>query len=216
MAGNLPVPNGLEVKLTWSFNGQPFALNILHALNQGSTTITQAITNALDVAIKNAVTSTGHGGQLNTGVALASVELRSMNANSDPWFIGTAAPVAGTSAENPLPAATALVITLRTGLRGRSYNGRLYLFGFSELANDAAGGATALAAANGAAFVNAISTALQAPGLGAQMSVLSRFTTPPGTQVAVERNPPILTPVTAAIAKDQRWDVQRRRAIPGV
>lgn len=216
MATPLPALNGVEIKLVWTFNAQPFALNILHGQNQTPIAITQAVADALDIAVKGALSSSALASQLNSGVALAHLEMRSMTSNEDPWFVAAGAPAPGTSTENPLPAATALVVSLRTGKRGRSFNGRFYQFGYSELANDAAGGATATAATATRAFVDAVSTAMQSGGRGIQMAVLSRVTTPPGASAPIVRPTPVLTPVTAAVMADQRWDTQRRRAIPGI
>lgn len=218
MAGNLPVPNGLEAKLVWSFGGTPFALNILHFSHEVGTTHTQARADTLSSIIATALTASGHGASLATGVTLARTESRHMDQNSDPWFIGSAAAVPGTGAGNPLPAATAFVVTLKTGLRGRSYNGRVYLWGFTEDANDAAGGITAAGSNNAVAFVSQVRTNA-AVQLGLSLSVLSRFTTPAGSlpgAPSVERNPPVLTGTISVVALDSRWDTQRRRAIPGI
>lgn len=219
MAGNKPVPQGLEVKLVWAWNGNPSAINIFHASHELGAVHTQARADAIATGIRTAFTTpAAYGSFVHTGVTLARVESRHMDAATDPWFIGAGAAVAGTSAANPLPAATAFVVSLRTGLRGRSYNGRVYLWGWTEDANDAAGGISAAAAEAGRAFVGAIGGNLISAAQST-FSVLSRFTTPagspPGTP-ATERTPPQLTAITAAVTADLRWDVQRRRAVPGI
>jgi hypothetical protein len=219
MAGNRPVPQGLEVKLVWAWNGNPSAINIFHFAHELGAVHTQARADAIATAIRSAYTTAGQLGSFNhTGVTLARIESRHMDAATDPWFIGAGAAVAGTSAANPLPAATSFVVSLRTGLRGRSFNGRVYLWGWTEDANDAAGGIAAAAAEAGRTFVGNVGGGVLSAAQST-FSVLSRFTTPagspPGT-VATERVPPLLTPVTAAVTADLRWDVQRRRAVPGI
>lgn len=215
MAGNLPVPNGVELRIVWTFQGAPHALNILHFHNPSGATITQAVANQVDTAVKAAFTSSGHAANIVAAFALARAEVRSMTSNTDPWFPGSAAAVVGTSVADPLPAAVSLVITNLTGLRGRSFMGRTYLTGFGEGVNDPSGGCT-LAAANAAAlFVLTIRTSLAGATPSLVQSVLSRWTTPPSGTLQ-ERNPPILTPVTSNALKDQRWDTQRRRAVPGI
>lgn len=218
MAGNLPVPQGLEAKLVWSRAGIPYALTILHFRHAVGQLHDQTRANTLDTLCKTALTSSGHGANLHTSVALARVESRHMDSNSDPWFIGAGAPVAGTATGDLLPLANAFVVTSKTGLRGRSFNGRTYLMGFAEGVNDSAGQITAAAAA---AAVNFVGFIVQdaATQLSLTRSILSRWTTPPTAPPntpPTERNPPILTPVTLTTNLDLRWDVQRRRAVPGI
>ena len=215
MAGNLPLLNGVEMKLRWDLSGTPFALNILHFNNASAAVVNQTLANAVSSSVKTAYTGSGLAVQQPTTIALATVSIRSMTANSDPWFEGAGAPVAGSSTANPLPAANCLVVTLRTALRGRSFMGRTYIAGFSEDANDAAGGATPAAAAASSTFLSTILTSLQGATPSLVMGVVSRYTRIPGSAVSTERNPPIITPVVAT-PTDQRWDVQRRRARPGI
>lgn len=216
MAGNLPVPNGIALKLVWNLSGVPAALNILNFNNLSGGVVDQAAANAVDGLVKTAFASSGLAASIWSSVALARIELRDLDALSNPWYIGSGAATPGTSAANPLPAATALVVSLATGLRGRSYNGRYYQWGYTEDANDAAGGATAAAAANTVAFVSAINTAMQGAPRAWNICVLSRWTRPLIGPPSVERQPPIVTPVTSIHTKDLRWDVQRRRAVPGI
>lgn len=215
MAGNLPVPAGLEVKLLWTLNGSPNALNILHYLQVTPTAMSQARADSISTIHRNAFSASLHANAIWTGVSLASVSVRDMASNTNPWYIGAGPAVPGASASNPLPAATALVISLPTGLRGRSYNGRIYLWGFTEDANDAAGGVAAAAGVNAVAFISQATTAMSSTQQS-NLAVLSRFTTPPGSTAPVERNPPIMTNASTVVLKDSRWDVQRRRATPGI
>jgi hypothetical protein len=215
MAGNLPVPGGVEVKLTWTLNGTPSALNILHYLQSPVTPMTQARADAISTIHKGAFSGSLHAGSIYTGVSLATVSVRDMASNTNPWYIGAGAGAPGTAAGNPLPAATALVISLPTGFRGRSYNGRIYLWGFTEDANDAAGGVTAGAGANAVAFISQCTTSMSSTQQ-CNIGVLSRFTTPPGGTGTIERTPPIISVASGVILRDQRWDVQRRRATPGI
>jgi len=215
MAGNFPAARGVEVKITWSFNGTPQAINILHFDNPSLAVMTQTIANNVGTAIRTAFTSSALVGQIHTGVTLSKVELRGMSAASNPWFTSTGAAVPGTAVGKPLPAATALVVSLKTGLRGRSYNGRTYIWGWAEGANDTGGGASLAAAAAASKFLDDMKVAIGGGTPALNLAVLSRFTTPPGGTAPVERPEPVVTPVASTPA-DQRWDVQRRRAVPGV
>lgn len=217
MAGNLPVPNGVEVKLVWTLSGVPYALNILHFVHQVGASMNQATADAISTLVKTSFTN-NLATFIHPNVQLLRVESRHMDANSDPWYIGAGAGVPGTGTGDPLPAATSFAVTLKTGLRGRSFNGRVFLWGYTEGANDTAGGITALGKTGSEAFLQGIDTNMnttqQRP-----MAVLSRWHTPPGLPPgtpATERNPPLLTDVSTIVALDSRWDTQRRRAIPGI
>lgn len=218
MAGNLPVSNGAEIKLVWALDGSPAALNILHFTHSVGAIMNQAKADAIAAIYRSAFTGTAFVAQISTRVSLLRIESRHMDANSDPWFVGGGAATSGTSAANPLPAATAFCVTQKTGLRGRSFNGRIYLWGYTEDANDAAGGITT-AAKDASVFFCGQTAADMNSAQGMNLAVLSRWQTPPGAAPGtppIERTPPLLTVVTQQLALDQRWDVQRRRAIPGI
>lgn len=218
MAGNLPVPQGVEVKLVWGRAGVPTALNILHFSHTIGQTHSQTRADSIDTIYKTALAASGLGGKIASGVSLMRVESRHMDQNSDPWYIGAGAPVLGTSTDHILPMANAFVVTLRTGLRGRSYNGRVYLWGWTELANDANGQIDAASAEQARQFL-LTSAANMSSTLQLTAGVLTRWTTPPGSPPntpPTERVPPIITPISSYQTADLRWDTQRRRAIPGV
>lgn len=215
MAGNLPVPNGAELKIVWGLNGVPAALNILHYAHPTAASMSQALADAASTHVKNAFSVTALNAQIFAGVSLMRVEIRHMDANSDPWFIGAGTAVPGTAAGNPLPAATSFVVSVTTGMRGRSFNGRIYLWGWTEDANDTLGGITAAGSTAALGFCQQLGS-LGASLPGYSLGVLSRFTTPPLSTVAIERNPPLLTAANGFVVKDSRWDVQRRRAVPGI
>lgn len=216
MAGNLPVPNAVQLKIVWNLNGVPSALNILNWANPQNNIVNQAAADAVDTGVKAGFTASGLAAQLYSGVSLARIELRNLASNSNPWFVGAGAAVPGTSASNPLPAATSFVISIPTGLRGRSFNGRYYQWGFTEDANDVNGGCTVAASTATRDFLNQVGGVMGAVPRAWTIGVLSRFTTAPGSTTPIERNPPLLTVASGIVVKDQRWDVQRRRAIPGI
>lgn len=215
MAGNLPVPQGVEVKIVWNLAGVPAALNILHFKHAVGALMDQAKATLIDQQVKASLTASGLLPGLHPTVQLHHVESRHMDASSDPWWVGVGAGLSGTGTGKPLPAATSYVISLKTGLRGRSFNGRFYQWGYVESANDTTGGITQAMSTATVSFVDIARQNLASGGVGT-MSILSRFTTPPGSNAPTERPIPELTAVASVIARDLRWDVQRRRAIPGI
>lgn len=218
MAGNLPTPNGVELKLVFSKAGVPFALNIIHFTHTLGQVHNQTRADSIDSIYKAAMTSSGFGATLGTTITLARVDSRHMDSNEDAWFRGGTPPVAGTGTGDLLPPQVAFVVSLVTGKRGRSFNGRVYLTGFVEAVCDPAGQITATARD---ACVNFLGTAAGQMVTQLQLTagLLSRWTTPPGSPPntpPTERNPPIITPLTNHLALDSRFDTQRRRAIPGI
>lgn len=216
MPGNLPVPLGVEVKLIWGWQGAPYAINVLHFRNTPATPIDQIRANAIDTLIKGQYSGASSQGSVNhTGVTLIAVHTRDMRDNTNIEWVGAGSAVPGTATGDPLPAAVSFVQTLKTAKRGRSYQGRIYAWGFTEASNDVLGGVVAATQSAVATFWAGILSNMSSQQ-NMQQCVLSRFTTPPGASAPVERDPPELTTVTAIVQRDTRWDYQRRRAIPGI
>lgn len=207
MPNQLIVPGAAQMRLIWSLSGQLYALNVLGVVNAGGIAITQALTNTIGTAVKAAFTSTAHVGAIATVVTLSNVGLRDIRTASQPEFIDTGAAVAGTLAGDFLPPQIAMCITLRTALAGAKFRGRVYLCGYGEATNTAAG--VLNSSATSVAFVAAIKSALQASGL--DLGVIHRPTFPP-----LDVTAGFITTVTSIVARDAVWDTQRRRAIPGI
>lgn len=103
-----------------------------------------------------------------------------------------------------MPNNVALVMSLRTGIRGRSYRGRVYVGGIPE---SNALGNNALAAYRDALVDRYDDLLIFAVGIGipdAQLVVLSYFAN------GVVRASPVATPVSSVTA-DTRFDTMRRR-----
>lgn len=203
----LVVANAAQLRLIWSLGGQLYAINVMGVVNTGNIAITQALTNTLGTGIKAALTSSGHGAELHTTVALANVGLRDIRTANTAEFIDTGGATAGTSATDVLPLQTALCVTLRTALAGRSFRGRTYLCGYTEATNTAAGVKSSTTSA--VTFITNIKSNLVTVGL--DLGVLSRPRVAPLTPSAG-----FITVVTSIVARDAVWDTQRRRAIPGI
>lgn len=203
----LIVPNAAQMRLIWALGGQLYALNVLGVVNAGAVAITQALTNTIGAAIKTGMTSSGLASAVHTTVTLVNVGLRDVRTANAAEFLDTGGAVAGTLTGDILPPQIAIVVTLRTAQAGRSFRGRVYLPGFAEGTNSAAGVSTAGTAPVG--FITALKAALVTSGL--DLGVLSR--------PAPDALPPragFITPVTAIVMRDTVWDTQRRRAIPGI
>lgn len=99
------------------------------------------------------------------------------------------------TASEALPANVALVATLRTAKRGRSYRGRVYEGGWTEAANQSNGNPSTADAAKVAAQYNALISALTSSGVS--LVVASYLHTSAENVLNV--------------TCDARWDTQRRR-----
>jgi len=136
---------------------------------------------------------------------LQSVVCTDLSASGPPAVEHTTGlPAAGTQAGESLPNNAALVMSLRTALRGRSFRGRLYMGGIAE---SQASGNNVIASFRDNAVIEwseiiLFVTAPLSPDL--QLVVLSYFS---GGAV---RGTPVATPVTS-ITADTRIDTMRRR-----
>lgn len=103
--------------------------------------------------------------------------------------------VAGLDANDPLPAGTALVVTVRTALRGRAHRGRVYTGPYCEDANTAGAPTAPTVAAVQTQWNWLIATGLPGSGLSFGVASYKNSTYEPATSITV----------------DPRWDTQRRR-----
>lgn len=206
----LVIPNAAIAKLNWSQLSRTYQ-NVLGLLGVAALpTIDQTLANNLMTDAAAAFASSGLNTHMNNATALQSVSIRDISAANRFEFVSTQASVPGTLVTEPLPLNVASVVTLRTAGAGRSFRGRVYFGGFTETENDGTGRAIAAVNTVTVAFLNALNTAWQARGL--RLAVLSR----PRDQVVIpERTIPgkagFASPVTAVIARNLKWESQRRR-----
>lgn len=111
----------------------------------------------------------------------------------------------------PLPYQTALVVSWKTATRGKSYQGRTYLAGFTEANSDGANPDDALIGGvlDWCADIMAIGTG----PLASPLTIVSRYEpnpTPPPSSVPRATN---LTTTVTAYRVDRVWKTQRRRAL---
>lgn len=189
-----------RVNLYWQRSGVDYAVNVLHYDIGPSAPVTQAEATSLAATI-GAAFSANHDTYVSNTVSLNRLTLRDIRTANLPEFSATIG-VAGASAAIPLPLQTSLVVTLRTAYAGRSYRGRIYLPGFTSGAQDTDSTASAACVSAAQAFANAIAGPT-VNGTEWNLGVAS-FTLGD------------ITPVTAAVVRDDQWDTQRRRAIPGI
>ena len=205
MATPLVVPNAVQIRLHWSYNGI-LGFNSLGGSVAGGFAASQAIANTLGTAILGRFTSSGLAALMATTTSLLAVGLRDIRTANLPEFVSVAAAVPGTGSGDPLPNQLAAVVTLRTALAGKSYRGRAYFSGAIEAENDGTGKIAAGLNTALVTFMTNVQTDLASSGI--TLAVISRPRAAPPFPVAW---PGAVTPVTAIVTRDTEWDTQRRR-----
>jgi len=197
----LVINNTVQLRLIWSLAGAPFAVNVFHGIKEiGFSTVSQDGTNQLAADLKTRFLASALKPQIHTSVALTQVGLRDLNGPNQPEFISAVTAAAGTATGDLLPLNVALCTTLRTAKAGASYRGRTYMTGYTE-GNSTGGLPGQTIRDNTVAWVQDVKAAMDTAGL--TMSVASRKLG-------------ISTEVTTILSRDQVWDTQRRRIIPGI
>lgn len=198
------INNTIQLRLVWQYAGTDTAVNVVHAIKDDPLQdIDQAGADGIATNIRNALQGNATAGQyLSNQWKLARVGVRDVDQPNLPEFIGTAAtPWIGSNTGELLPLNVACCVTLRTDRAGRSYRGRFYVSGFTEAGSGANGSMSAAAMGTAAAVVNEVRNGLDASGY--TMGVASRV-------IGATR------PLSSVLVRDNRWDTQRRRIVPGI
>lgn len=223
MPASSTIPNTVQVRLLFAY-GVDGGVNVLHAIAQAGFVVNQAAANTLGSAIKAAFTA-NMAASCHTSTQLVRVGLRDRRTPNAPEFLDTGGAVSGTEATtDAMPHQIALCITLRTGLSGKSFRGRVYLGGFSELGSGATGTANAGPVTSCTNFITAIQTAMTGQGLtlavasrGADAAVATLTTTHQDGSTTTETLYRIRdkaaqsNAVTIIQSRNNAWETQRRR-----
>lgn len=132
------------------------------------------------------------------GWSLDSIEVRDLRTATSPSWDAVITPFSGSNAGDAMPPQTAVVLSHRTGLRGKSYNGRTYMNGWVEVSNDGDGSVDP-----------ALRTALLAE-VAAIEAGLAAVTGGPFELAVLSRKLLVATPITSTTV-DSEWDRQDRR-----
>ncbi len=202
MAGFIPTPGAVRVDIKFDYDGQEVH-NVIWC--HRDTEWTEEQRTALANAVKDWWSASGRGGST-SAMVLNQITVTNQDSDSAPSTVLVVSPtIAGTAGSAGLPANVALVGTLRTANRGRSYRGRFYWGGMDATKQLTSSTATAAFIANIVTFLNALRDAITA--LGAVWVVVSKF------HNKVARVAGVATPITA-VSVNNVFDSQRRR-LPG-
>lgn len=197
----IPIPGCAQVNIRGTINGVPME-NVLHFRKESATAWSSAqlgdlnsavITNwAVDIVPLFA-----------SGYVALSVYCRDLTFEAGAVFEGNFPPgTAGQADGETLPGNVALVLTHTTGLAGRSFRGRTYFGGLSELSVAANNAVSGFVSNLGEGFSNFIGTLA---GNDFLLVVASKYSN------NAPRSPGIMTTVQNSSFRDTRVDSQRRR-----
>lgn len=177
-------------------NGHQWA-NVMHYRKTGALSYAGAIAILDPILVDHLSTNNGGGSGWNalahTTASVQDIVYTPLDGSSASTIITHAIP--GISGGDPLPASIALVVSLRTALRGRSYRGRVYTGPHIESDNSVAGAPSAALLTAESLQWTAHLTALVATGVSLVVASYLHATAQDVTSVSV----------------DSRWDTQRRR-----
>ena len=198
----VPIPSAMKAEVIWNLGAQEVVITLTVRKSAGGT-ITQA-----DVdGVADTIHSWAQGafrGVLSAAAFYTLSRVTDISTATGPQAVRIpATTVVGQYAGTSAPNNVSLVTTLRTGLRGRSYRGRSYLF---ALPTGQLGGSSTT-------VVNTYALSVLAAYIGLQAALLivgKTLAVPSKVLDGVARNPGVATPVTT-FSNDVLLDSQRRR-----
>lgn len=208
--GPIVIPQCAEVKVFWS-DGEFEWTNVWHGSTGGATSVNAALADTLLTGFKNALTTSGFGGNLVVATSLARVEVKDLSTAGQPAYLSSGGAQAGSDASSPLPVNTAICVSLLTQRSGAQWRGRTYLAGLGASVSNDNRHHTQIAGTNATAFVDACIAAMataQLPMVIAQRELLA------GTDSHGNSLPPrsaSTVGVTGTKITSNRLDTQRRR-----
>jgi len=196
----IPVPNTVACRLVHEFLQQPIT-NTLY-VNYDSQPDLADLTSLASVLISQWEQKIMP--KLSSWAKFTQVSLRDLTSSSGIVYeyAGPPLPVSGGAMGQPLPSSVAVVVSLRTGLAGRSFRGRLFFGGFSEQQSDGnyMGGNLPTQLKDALTeVIDAINTADR------RVVIVSRYTQ------NQPRSTGIVTPVVSVLARTVRLATQRKR-----
>jgi hypothetical protein len=209
MAGFVVSPNTLRVLWHLSTHGRN-QLYVTHAEYTLAGPLNPNIAETIFSSFKGALGAGPPGALANTFsfLGVGVVDIRSAN---NVEIASTGAAVPGTSLLVGLPDQVACVVTLRTAFAGRSFRGRVYVFGWAEDQVTAEGLVSDSCAINARQIVEAMRVGITAAGgtMAIRSPALPERPSKPGGVLPAK--PYAITPVTTTVVRDRIWDTNRRR-----
>jgi hypothetical protein len=210
----IPAPEDtMRVTFIGSLRGQE-VVNVMHGHQDvgGGVVITASLANDFFNAYKAAFVDNPNASrlELSSQYLLSQCVVTDVTVDGGATATSTLAPVAGVTSGASLPNEVALVVSLRTGLAGRSNRGRFYLGGISVGATDSSdyNRLTTLYTGYANSSAGDFLTAFNATGI--DLVVASYYSGVDANGHPIPRAEAVVNPVTSLFV-NQRFDSQRRR-----
>lgn len=209
------IPNTAMVRLNWSLTDGRQGHNVMYFNYTGSPALSVAMADNVFAAASTGANWNAVAAHLATTTTFTGVTLLDIRSTAGAEINSTGAPKPGTTTGVALPDEVAVCITLRTGRRGQSGRGRIYIPGW---ASSAVGAGGVLAAAVVTALQTwATSSLFVAINQNAGAPVLALPARQAYTSPITGRNFPARdatnVPITSFQVRNNTWDSQRRRGL---
>jgi hypothetical protein len=211
--GPVEITNCIEVVWFWILPNTRIAHTITHARSTGTFVPSPTTAEAIRAAI--AASYTAHLAAFQNALSgFQKVSVRDMTARTNPAFESTGATVGGTDPGNALPPQTALVLSGKTAERGKGFNARLYIPGWSAAADAGSGTAVSTLTAAMNSFGTEVLQAYSGQGLTMCVAHPHRQTYTGITGTVHPDRPAAMVNLTTLTMKDLVFDTVRARVKP--
>lgn len=201
MAQQLLLNDIVEVKFFCSAGGIQNGINVLHYKVSGVPV--PGVTDSDAAAALSTQAAPLYKAYLPTGTRYEGVRLQIVRPGLFPAAVSVAGAGVGLIAQDRLPSQVAFLLSLRTGVAGRSGRGRVYLPFWPETYNSSTGRPEAVAVTAATNWSNAMIANLTVT-VGAFSCVLS--------PVIMSKVGALATPIVTTVLIRQEWATQRRRS----
>jgi hypothetical protein len=213
----LQVDDAGLLRIVWALSGTPYAVNVYGLSGTATTTPTPVNVQACADAIIAGYGLTPLQAIISNTVTIRGIGIRSINDPNRPEIVASFTPAPGGETGNILPLQVCACVTLRTDFASRRGRGRSYVPGFTVSSNIPGGQMHGQVKDAVEAWVANIDNSLQ--GQGWKLAVISKpvyVETPPDSDVWVLQRAALMNDVTQIESRDNTWDTQRRRLVPGI
>lgn len=220
--GAVFIPGVAAVRLIWTLQSGKQANNVLHAKFSPPLTLTQTIVNNLFAAVTTAFTSSLMANYIHATVQLTALGIRDLSPvpgssfGYGEWESNITGINGAAAAGVPIPSNVSFVVSLETGLSQQANRGRVYIPGWSSVAEDGTGKILQACAEAAVLFIEDVKTALHNGP-----PVLDLCIAHPARQAYTGRAGALhparaadSVPVVSEGYRDLIWDTQRRRVRP--
>lgn len=215
VAGPKIVPNCCQVRINWVLPNAKVGHCFMYVTYNGTPALSVTAADNVFFQMKTAFNAVGGLADfMNPGTNLNGVTLLDIRSNEGSEFHSSIVAAPGKSASSSLPSENAIVVTLKTNVRGQSGRGRIYI---PNWATNALGANDLLTAAAATSLTTFVQTGILAGlnTLGQPCLALrdrAGYTSPTTGRVFPPR-PATTEVITQAIVRNNTWDTQRRRGL---